>query len=169
MCWCDPQKRTPICDDCPPERKAEWTRYSDSMPKCPYCGEQATSRERNTYYCSKTHYWQEDASKVYASLEAQQAARPEIPAGNAEALEKAREVQIEAFIASHVSDPNYRTTADYIRGFMREQYKADLDSFVQKVSAKVTVQFAYTTWANDMYIAGAIDSILIETQRECEK
>jgi hypothetical protein len=27
MCWCDPQKRTPICDTCPPEKKAEWPQY----------------------------------------------------------------------------------------------------------------------------------------------
>jgi hypothetical protein len=27
MCWCDPQKRTPICDTCPPDKKAEWPQY----------------------------------------------------------------------------------------------------------------------------------------------
>jgi hypothetical protein len=27
MCWCDPQKRTPICDNCPPEKKADWPQY----------------------------------------------------------------------------------------------------------------------------------------------
>lgn len=27
MCWCDPSKRTPICDTCPPEKKAGWPQY----------------------------------------------------------------------------------------------------------------------------------------------
>jgi hypothetical protein len=31
MCWCDPQKRTPICDTCPPEKKAEWPQYQEGV------------------------------------------------------------------------------------------------------------------------------------------
>jgi hypothetical protein len=27
MCWCTPEKRTPICDACPPEKKAGWPQY----------------------------------------------------------------------------------------------------------------------------------------------
>ena len=26
MCVCTPNKRTPVCDDCPPDVKAEWGR-----------------------------------------------------------------------------------------------------------------------------------------------